>query len=329
MTSLPSRRAPSSASAVYVVGAYVPNGGTVMAYHLARILHLQFGFAVIAIIVGEETPNAGVFAYDPVFPCLPLAELESTITPSDILICNPSFSPHNFGLKLDCLKIMYVQDFTTYSFIDRFFDHYVAVSDFVHDFLLSTYGLKTDVIPPFIAIPPDVAVPQWDERAPNSLCIMGKGDGERIRHLESRLRRRLRQCAPEIDLLFDWDSCHIALDPKIPHADLCRQLGSVRYLLSLTVSEGFGLIPLEAMAMGTAVVGFDAFGGRHYMRPGINCLARAYPDIEGVADDLIALVRNPQWAASIAQAGQRPADAYGYDRFRTAWERKFAAILAS
>jgi hypothetical protein len=35
---------PSSAgTTVYVMGAYVPNGGTLMAYHLARIVHVRFG----------------------------------------------------------------------------------------------------------------------------------------------------------------------------------------------------------------------------------------------------------------------------------------------
>ena len=46
-------------------------------------------------------------------------------------------------------------------------------------------------------------------------------------------------------------------------------------------AQGFGLMPLEAMAMGCTVVGFDGYGGRDYMRPDINCCVVPYPDIDG------------------------------------------------
>src|SRR5207302_1108578 len=51
------------------------------------------------------------------------------------------------------------------------------------------------------------------------------------------------------------------LTPPMPQSELLSRLGSVRYLLTLSPVEGFGLVPLEAMAMGTLVVGYDGFGG--------------------------------------------------------------------
>ncbi len=289
---------------------------------------MHFGFPVVVVNVGEETPDAGIFNYDPVFPTIPLAWLESTITSGDILLCNPSFSILNLGIKLDCLKIMYVQDFKTFKIIDRFFDHYVSVSNFVQAFLLSTYGLQTDVIPPFITIAPEALPPRWEDRPPFSLRIITKDDRELFEHLRLRLRRRLSQDAPGIEQAIAWEAVNDGFDAKIPHQDMCRQFGSIRYLLTLTVAEGFGLMPLEAMAMGTAVLGFDAFGGRHYMRPGENCMARPYPDIDGIAADLAMLIGNPERAATIAAAAARTAADYSYERFCAAWVRKFSAILA-
>ena len=59
------------------------------------------------------------------------------------------------------------------------------------------------------------------------------------------------------------------LDPSpLPQTDFLARLGACRYLVSLSAAEGFGLVPLEAMAMGTTIIGFDGFGGREYMRSG-------------------------------------------------------------
>jgi hypothetical protein len=317
----------NASTTVYVIGAYIPNGGTLMAYHVARLFHLRFGFPVMAVTVEDETPDHGVFEYDPIFPSIPLAGFEQSVSRNDILICNPSFSDRNFGLKLDCLKITYVQDFKTYRFIDRFFDHYVAVSDFIHDFLLTTYGLETAVIPPFIANTAELSPTAWNDRPECSVLVSAKGGGDLPQLLRQRLHQCVRSRAPDIAAAIDWDAAYLDLGRKIPQLELCRKLGSVRYLLSLTAAEGFGLVPLEAMAMGTTVVGFDAFGGRHYMRSGQNCLARAYPDIEGVANDLIALIRSPALGAQLAEAGPTTAAAYGYGQFRAAWELKLTEIV--
>jgi glycosyltransferase involved in cell wall biosynthesis len=100
-------------------------------------------------------------------------------------------------------------------------------------------------------------------------------------------------------------------------------------LVSLSPAEGFGLVPLEAMAMGTTVIGFDAFGGREYMRPGKNCLVTSYPDIEGVAERLVAALGAPALAERLAEAGRLTALQFGYQRFRAAWQDQFRRFLAA
>lgn len=321
------RPIPQSAR-VFVVGGYVPNGGTWMAYHLARLLHLRHGLAVVVLSVAGETADHGVFPYDPTFPALPLERLEQTITADDILICNPSFSDRHFGLRLPGTKLCYVQDFRTFSLLDRFMDHYVSVGGFVHDFLLNTYGLPTAIIPPFITVPAELPRPDWQARPAGSVLISAKGDPDLLARLRARLRARLCALDPRIDAAIDWSAPELPVNDKMSHAAFCRQLGTARYLLSLTPAEGFGLLPLEAMAMGTVVLGFDGFGGRHYLRPGENALVRRYPDIDGVAQDLAAVLREPARAAGLRAAGAATAACYDYDRFRRRWETWFDSKLA-
>ena len=139
----------------YVVEGYVPNGGTYMAYHVARILHVDFGYDVRIVTAecgGGHEPIPGMFHYDPVFPCVALEGCEDLIREDDVLICNPSFSSLNLGLKVRGRKLMYAQGFTTFSVLDRFFDHYVAVSGFVRGFLAEVYGIAAPVIPAFVRV---------------------------------------------------------------------------------------------------------------------------------------------------------------------------------
>jgi hypothetical protein len=85
------------AGRVFVIGAYLPNGGTYMAYHLGRMLQLDFGWDAIAVTVDGEHREDSVQEYDVVFPTITLDAMEEAITEHDILIANPSFSFLWFG----------------------------------------------------------------------------------------------------------------------------------------------------------------------------------------------------------------------------------------
>ena len=142
----------SSTSRVFVVGAYLPNGGTYMAYHLGRILHLKFGLQTVAVRVRDENGDNGIFHYDVRFHDIGISDMERRITSRDILITNPSFSNYFFGSRLAGRKLMYIQGFNTFALLDRDFDHYVCVSRFVAKFVKTTYNLKAPVIPAFVEL---------------------------------------------------------------------------------------------------------------------------------------------------------------------------------
>lgn len=306
---------------VFVIGAYLPNGGTRMAYHVGRILERDFGITAIAVQIVDETPDHGIHDYDLAMPQVTLAQMEQDIRAEDILIVNPSFSSHQFGWRLPGLKLCYVQGFNTYALLDRGFDHYVAVSGFVRDFLHSVYALETSVIAPFIELERMPEAPAWEQRPARLVLPYRKGIAEVWEQSFARLREIVAARAPQIE----FDEPLAGTD--IAQPELFARIGAARYFLTLSAAEGFGLVPLEAMALGCTVVGYDGFGGRQYMRPNENCLTAAYPQIERVADMLIAAVNDPAHSVQIAQCGRETARSYTYAAFRNAWIEELSTAL--
>jgi len=304
----------------YIVGALLPNGGTRMAWHLGRILEREFGIRAVAVTIGGETTDHGIHAYDLAMPAVSIAQMEQSIGADDILIANPSFSSHQFGLRLPGFKLCYVQGFSTFALLDLRFDHYVAVSGFVADFLRTLYAIQVRVIPSFVELERMPAVAEWSQRTAAVLPYR-KGLPEVWDASFARLREIVARQAPDIAFAEPLPG------GGIPHPQLLARIGAARYLLCLSAAEGFGLVPLEAMALGTLVLGYDGFGGSEYMRNGDNCAVARYADIELVAAQLIAAVRDPLRSAQMAQRGRDTAAQYSYAAFRQAWIEEFSRAL--
>lgn len=295
----------------FIVGASDPNGGTYMAYQLGRILKLRFGYKPIAVAVGSETWDRTKHIYDQMFPVVSIPEMEATINRNDILVANPSFSPYMFGLRLPGTKISYVQGFNTFSVLDARFDHYVASSQHVQKFLLSTYGISSPVIPPYLESS-DISAPQpWIDRPPDSVFTYLKGPHDIADVFFDRLKSLIDGRLQFVDIVKAM---------SLPRSDLLERIAACRFFLTLSPAEGFGLVPLEAMSLGTVVVGFDGFGGRQYFRHMENCAVSPYPDIEGVAAHLAELVENPIAAAAISERGRDTSAQYTWERFSDSWE---------
>ena len=249
--------------------------------------------------------------------------MEHEIADDDILIANPSFSNYFFGPRLPGRKLMYIQGFNTFALLDRYFDQYASVSRFVAKFVKMTYGINAPVIPAFIEIdvlPPVIA---WQDRPAASILVHLKGDSTFQEAVLALLRDAVARRIPGIDL------DNVLNGPLVAHTDFLARIGASRYLVSLSAAEGFGLVPLEAMAMGTTVIGFDGFGGTEYMKPGRNCLVTRYPDIEGVAERLVAALGAPALAEQLAAGGRVTASHFTYARFRTSWLHQLRHFLAA
>lgn len=304
----------------FVMGAYYPHGGAYMAYHLGLVLHLDFGCEVMVIDGPDANDN---FDYPIVFPKIDQNSFVDSANDDDILIANPSFSSHWFGLRHKGPKIMYIQGFNTFQLLDCRFDHYVAVGSFVQTFIASTYGIQTRVISPFIQASRFPQAIPWRERQEGSILVSVKGDQRLQNLLLDRLRQELSARACDVDL------SDMRLEQR-PQSELLKQIGQYRHFLTLSPAEGFGLMPLEAMAMGATVIGFDGFGGRDYMLPGVNCDVTAFADIEGVADRIVRAIAEPDRAEALAKAGGETARQarYAYDHFRACWRAEFEIAFA-
>jgi len=163
-------------------------------------------------------------------------------------------------------------------------------------------------------------------------------DVERLRPLETadatrRIAWMPRRGGEDVDLalrllaerrvLDGWELCPLE---GLSAEEVSRMLQRTSVFLSLSHREGFGMPPLEAMACGAYVVGYDAFGGREFLRPGIsspvetgNVLALAV----ALADALESEASHPGWLR------ERGLEAAAFVRSEYSPERERESVLAA
>jgi glycosyltransferase involved in cell wall biosynthesis len=86
-----------------------------------------------------------------------------------------------------------------------------------------------------------------------------------------------------------------------------------------TQPEPFGLVIAEGMACGRAVIASGAGGARELFTSGVDALAHAPGDAEGLAQRIIELARDPDLRLRFGQAGRATAERR-FDRTRLAGE---------
>jgi len=81
-----------------------------------------------------------------------------------------------------------------------------------------------------------------------------------------------------------------------------------------SLTDGFAMTPVEAMACGTPVVMTDFPGKDQYARQGENCLIERFRDVEGVASAVFTLARKPELRKRLSAAGAETADRYDWSK---------------
>lgn len=318
MNPVPEQKAPGR---VFVVGAYIHNGGTYLAYRIGRLICEKWGYEFTSVEISPGEGDHSVWSYECRNSKVTMAEMMQKAGRNDILICNPSFSDFMLGLSFPGRKLMYVQDVKTYGILDGFFDKYVAVSPFVGEFLLRTYGKVVPVIEPFIHHDhlPD-RMPAWEDRPERSVVVGFKAHGDRFLDYFNAV---MKSDYPEVEFSATM------IPPLTPQRDFLRIISEHRYFLWLSAVEGFGLPPLEAMMCGTPVAGFHGGGGNSYFRSGWekNALVCGYPDFRQLAALFTKLLSDDSLAARLSRRGRKTASAYTYERFRNAWVRELVSFL--
>ncbi|MDE3059424.1 MAG: glycosyltransferase family 4 protein [Pseudomonadota bacterium] len=299
---------------VYVIGATIGRGGAYMAYHVGRIAARQFGFSLVNVDTGWK--GKSLFTYDDAMETVSLPEMEAAIMDDDLLICNPSFSRYMFGLRLKGRKLMYAQGFTFN--LDCRFDSYVAVSQVVARHLSAVYGIEAPVIPAFVDL--DACQEARNPAAKGPLfAVHVKEQAAEHGIISGHLRRKIRERCKNAEFF--------RLPADLPHKEFLKRMAGSRFLLNVCAAEGFGLVPLEAMAMGLVVVGLDGLGGQDFLRYGENSLAVPLSDIDRLPEAIEDVLSDDDYAASLSAQAIKDAEAYSLAAFENAWAEQLRRFL--
>jgi len=102
---------------------------------------------------------------------------------------------------------------------------------------------------------------------------------------------------------------------SVPRSELSARYRSADALVFAPLwEEGFGLVPLEAMACGTPVVASPTGGAKEFMIDGENCLTFAGGDPEALASALRRLAGDPALRHKLIAGGLATAARYDTDR---------------
>lgn len=227
-------------------------------------------------------------------------------------------------------------------------DYAIGHSAFTHGELVERYGFRADRAFMFpYAVPLEDFFP--GERDPEMvrryglagqrvLLYVGRMAGNKRVDLLVRALPLIRQEYPETMLLLVGDDRSSAYAPLVADVKrLARELGvekrvvftgPVPYLppyyrladvyVTSSLHEGFCVPLIEAMASGLPVVGTNSTAIPHTL--GDAGLTFAPEDVEGLAEQVLSLFRDPALAETLRQRGLERAAAYSLEAFHQHWD---------
>lgn len=143
--------------------------------------------------------------------------------------------------------------------------------------------------------------------------VMVLGRGKRIKGYREALDilRMVRVQEPTAGLLLVGQDCRLSVPVGMPvirvapenDAELRAAYCSADVLLYTSLSEGFGLPPLEAMACGTPVVAFNCGGVSDFLANSQNCVCVPVGDCAGAATGVLRILLDDGLAGSLRAGG--------------------------
>jgi hypothetical protein len=291
-----------------------------MAYSVGKILQARWGYTLINVQVPGPSTAWSMFGTEPP-PSISPEELERSASPADILVCNPSFSRLGLASRFPGKSISYVQGIDTYDFLDPGFTHHVAASPIIRSYLAAVHDVSAMVIPPFIEAS-NVRLDAWSQRPARTVLVNRKGNSAHHDRLYDEVINGIRDLVPDVTF-----QPLLSGDGPMTRRELLERLAGHRYLLNLVTVEGFGLIPLEAMASGTIVMGFDGSGGRHYMRPQENCMAVPYHKPGQAISNAVEALQVEGLCRIMAVQAQITASQFSKATFEESWRAALSHIV--
>jgi len=158
------------------------------------------------------------------------------------------------------------------------------------------------------------AMPEVLERTRYRARLLIVGDSYLRSHFESTVPAAIRQ--------------HVHFLGHVPSTDLPRWYTTGDIFVSpATGNESFGIVLLEAMAAGCAVVASDIPGYRSVVKPGEDSLVFPPEDVSALARTLVQLVDDPARQAALRQRGRTRALDFAWPRVTDQIEAVYREVL--
>jgi glycosyltransferase involved in cell wall biosynthesis len=148
------------------------------------------------------------------------------------------------------------------------------------------------------------AMPQILTQHPDSRCVVVGGRHALEPDYEYRLRRAIRQLALEEHVTL------VGVQPNVP-----EWMNAVDVVVHASRNEPFGIVLLEAMALGKPLIAGSNGGPREVVTHGVDGLLVPYGDVTGLASCLVRLLSEPRFAARLGQSARRRASDFSIERY--------------
>lgn len=112
----------------------------------------------------------------------------------------------------------------------------------------------------------------------------------------------------------------------LPHAELVREYLRSSVFCLPSLDDGFGMVVLEAMALGIPVVVTSTTGASEVVRPGIDGYVVPPRDPEALAAALLELYRRPELVSAMGEAACQQARIFSWERYGRALCDWYATI---
>jgi phosphatidylinositol alpha-mannosyltransferase len=232
--------------------------------------------------------------------------------------------------------------------VDRL-DARIAVSETAREFAARYFPGTYHVIPNGVDVQrfhPDVApFESWRERDVVNLLFVGRLDPRKGVHLLiAAMPEVVRRARRPVRLLIVGDSyLRARLEASVPASvrDRVHFLGHVPshdlprwyatgdvFVSPASGNESFGIVLVEAMAAGRAVVASDIPGYRSVVIPGENGVVFPPGNVAALADTLVALVDEPARRCALAERGRARSLEFSWPRVTDRIEAVYREVMA-
>jgi phosphatidylinositol alpha-mannosyltransferase len=227
-------------------------------------------------------------------------------------------------------------------------DARIAVSETARDFAAQYFPGEYLVIPNGVDTerfhPAVEPFPEWRDPDRVNVLFVGRLDPRKgVQVLLEAMSEVLARTGDRARLLIVGDSylrgrfegslapatrAHVHFLGHVPSHDLPRWYATGDIFVSPALGhESFGIVLVEAMASGRAVVASDIPGYRSVVQPGVNGVVTPPGDVPALAEAIAALVMDPERRATLAQRGRERALEFAWPHITDRIEAVYRDVL--